>query len=173
MTSSRSTEPLPLGTIDLQPLRSSLHPTLRFTINTTVPHHASSSRCRLHLDLSFPDSLFVDRDELRDSLLDSVEWELQPEDIDIERAVKPDARLSHLRISPVYAADPKGDSRATNVHNEMQVKVPLHARYLAPNEEGHELVWLFAGERTGEMRGAWVCGPSNHLAGRGLSWISD
>lgn len=159
--------PLSPGSVSFTPLRSSFHPSLRFTLNSTSPSpssYASSSSCILHLELSFPDALFIDRDELRDSL-HRIEWTLDPDVIDIERPVRSDVPLSRLRISPSVSSC-ASDEIICDASVEMQVKIPMHGRYLEPDNSGHRLVWLFAGEESGELRGGWVCGlpPSQGMS---------
>lgn len=151
--------PLSTGDVTFAPLRSTLHPPLRFTVDTTSPAYpseASSSECKLHLDLSLPDALFIDRDELRDHL-HGLEWKLEPDVVDIERPVRFDLPLSRLRLSP---SDEIWEEAGVGAL-EMQVKIPLHARYLEPSESGRRLVWLFSGGDTGELRGGWVCGHTS------------
>jgi len=156
--------PLAPQSIDFQPLRSSSHPSLRFTLNTTLPSFSDflsvRQGCHIHLDLSFPDALFIDREELRDTLGD-IAWTLEPDFIDIERPVLPRGpdgehpqAMSHLYLEMRHIDD--------KYTEETKVKVPLHARYLAPREDGHETVWLFSGGQSGEVRGGWVCGGDRH-----------
>ena len=156
--------PLAPQSIEFQPLRSSSHPSLRFTLNTTYPSLSDflsvRQGCHIHLDLSFPDALFVDREELRDAMGD-IQWTLEPDFIDIERPERPHGvdgehseALSHLYLEMKHVDD--------KYTEETRVKIPLHARYLAPREEGHETVWLFAGGQSGDLRGGWVCGTDRH-----------
>ena len=156
--------PLAPQSIEFQPLRSSSHPSLRFTLNTTYPSFSDflsvRQGCHIHLDLSFPDVLFVDREELRDAM-GNISWTLEPDYIDIERPERPHGvdgehseALSHLYLEMKHIDD--------KYTEETRVKIPLHARYLAPREEGHETVWLFAGGQSGELRGGWVCGTDPH-----------
>ena len=159
-----STIPLAPQSLSFQPFRSSSHPSLRFTLNTTLPSISDflsiRQGCHVHLDLSFPDALFIDREELRDTLGD-VSWTLEPDFIDIERPVLPNGpdgerseELAHLYLEIKHIDD--------KYTEETVVKVPLHARYLEPREGGHETVWLFAGGSSGEVRGGWVCGTDRH-----------
>lgn len=136
-----------------------LHPHLL----VSLPTAPDAEDCRYHLSLSFPDSIFVDRDEIKD-LWDKgggVAWSLSPPEIDIERPVRGDqeeaVRLYIEVASTVQSLD-----------------IPLHARYLRPNSAGREEVQLF-GER-GEAVGGWACSetkgsvmPSQAVFGSGLT----
>jgi hypothetical protein len=154
--------PLASGSIALLPFRPSFHLPLRFTVNAKDPSHASESvpsPCRLHLDISLPDAVFYDRDELRDALPD-FEWTLRPDVIDIERPVQPSAPLSHLHLAPTdrfFSRKPRDGEE----FGERKVKIPIHARYLEPNAAGLDTIWLFSGVGSGQVKGGWVCGNSS------------
>ena len=130
------------------------HPHLLIALNTTLPtslkrHPPSSSPCAIHVDIALPDSLFLDRDELRDALLD-LDWSVTPSTIDIERAVRPGEPLSHLSLN---VPPDRGN-----------LDIPLHARYQQPNEAGYVVVPLFKGGQSGDIRGAWWCANGGESA---------
>ncbi|CAK9786915.1 hypothetical protein CC85DRAFT_302915 [Cutaneotrichosporon oleaginosum] len=131
-------------------LSTSLHPHLRLSAPS-----APAPSCHLHLILHLPDALFVDPDELADlwgppspfplSLSPSSpphsspssppspspHWSLSPAQIDIERPVHPRLPPLSLKAVPVPQAvlDLVLDDLCT-------VDVPLHARYLVPEDSG-------------------------------------
>ena len=148
------------GSIQFSPLQTSLHPSLHLTYNATSSRpsdhllgtacHPAGQSCSLSFQFTFPDALFLDRNELRDTFVGSEEvehWHLAPETIDIERPVANNQEPNVLRLH-------LGDE------GEGEVKIPLHARYLVPREEGLEEVWLFAAGESGAVHGGWVCTPS-------------
>lgn len=151
--------PVQPGSVNFLPFRPSFHLPLRFTVSTAYPTHtAQNTSCGLHFDISVPDAVFFDRDELRDAL-HSFDWTLEPTNIDIERAIKPSAPISHLHLTT--RDDFWGGERSNSDGEEKKVKIPMHARYLSPNEDGRETVWLFSGGQSGEVRGGWVCGSNS------------
>ena len=151
---SMSVIPLAPASIEFLPFRPSFHLPLRFNVNSTLPDDPDLQACRFHLDIPLPDALFIDPDEVRDALRPGVEWSLEPDVIDIERPVQVDAEPTHLYLSlPGPLAT--GAEAGSVLRLDTNVKVPMHARYLEPNDHGRETVWLFAEEAP--LRGAWVC----------------
>jgi hypothetical protein len=155
--SSMSVFPLAPASIEFLPFRPSFHLPLRFNINSTLPDHPDLQDCRLHLDVSLPDALFIDPDEIRDAMHPGIEWSLEPDVVDIERPVRLDADPTYLYLSlPAPAgADPGVEEEEGTGRLDMTVKVPMHARYLRPNDHGRETIWLFTEEEP--LRGGWVC----------------
>jgi hypothetical protein len=98
--------------------------------------------CKYHLSLQLPDSIFVDRDEIKDLWsTETVSWSLSPANIDIERPVRNGTAPVRLELdmNPQISA----------------LDIPLHTRYLRPNAEGREEVVVFA---QGAVQDGWACG---------------
>jgi hypothetical protein len=137
--------PLPLRTmhplnITILPPARSLHPALRIPLPSSPP----SEGCRAHIDLTLPDALFPDRNELLDKWSlpgGPIAWTLTPEVIDIERPVEVDGSGGSL-----LRLELDGSMR--------EVEVPLHARYLQPDDSGEREVVI------DHFQGAWVCGDA-------------
>lgn len=130
----------------------SLHPHL--VINADAPE----GDCRLYLALSLPDALFPDPDELTDlwgppdTSGAGVRWSLSPRRIDIERPV--DSSLKAVRLD-VSVPSP-------SVAGQAVADIPLHARYLPPNEKNGWEVSVFDVENP--IRAAWACnGQGGHI----------
>jgi hypothetical protein len=160
--------PIRAGSVSITPLRPSFHPPLIINYNATSSHprtdilgsaaHTSSQSCRLHLEVTLPDEVFVDRDELADGL-HSIPWRLSPNTIDIERPSlneglsTQDVPMSRLRLD--LGSRPEG-----------RVKIPMHARYVEPSESGLREVWLMAGGESGDVFGAWLCEDTSSALGQ-------
>jgi hypothetical protein len=123
------------------------HPHLLIALPESEPRPSPAST--YHVSFNLPDAIFVDRDEIIDlwGQEDSsagtsrrrIEWNLSPKKIDIERPVRNTTEVSTLRLafSGVDVLD-----------------VPLHARYLEPNDHGFEVVSLFGDEG---VKTGWDC----------------
>ena len=139
---SANTLPVILETRQLIP---SSHPHLQLALNSTSP--LPISRCTAHLSLELPDALFVDSSSLPDYFASQpiAQWSIFPDTIDIERPVLPRTRaLQHTNLDLIVEA---GDGI-------VDLDIPLHARYLAPNEVGSEVISLES-----VISAGWVCGP--------------
>lgn len=138
-------------------------------VSSTI-NPSQSQRCTLHLLLSFPDALFLDPSELPDVFAASsagagagasnVKWALSPDVIDIERAVhahppsafrESDLSLTIDRTSQEETGAEKGAS-VSELVTEVELDLPLHARYLQPNQPGYEEVQVLR-----DIQGGWVC----------------
>lgn len=134
----------PLNLTIVPPARS-LHPTLRLLLPSSPPSEGCEPHA--HIEVSLPDALFPDRNELLDkwSLPGGLlAWTLTPEVIDIERPVDLNGRSSG---GSVLRLELDGSV-------EVEVEVPLHARYLPPNDSGEMEVVI------DHFRGAWYCGEA-------------
>jgi hypothetical protein len=137
----------PIESINLPPLTQTFHPHLLIPLNLTSPD--LTQLCNLHLHLSLPDALFIDRDELTGTWTSGTvvdTWWMSPEVVDIERPEMRDGEGSTLDLRM------KGGSGSL-----VEVDVPLHARYLEPSEVGHRIVSLFGDHGQGQLQGGWVC----------------
>jgi len=107
-----------------------------------LPDSEPASRDRFHVSFTLPDSIFVDRDELIDiwgqGAGSRVQWALTPDKIDIERPITNATERSNLRVG----------------WSEGQLDVPLHVRYLEPNDVGPEVVTLF---QEHDVKAGWSC----------------
>jgi hypothetical protein len=124
------------------------HPHLLITLPATKPAHRDTLD-RYHVSFNLPDSIFVDRHELIDLWGQGgrVEWDLTPEKIDIERPISNTTEYSTLRVSWF----------------DGELDIPLHVRYLEPNDEGSELVNVF---REDAVKAGWDCkGMKGELEG--------
>jgi hypothetical protein len=124
------------------------HPHLLITLPATKPAHRGIFD-RYHVSFNLPDSIFVDRHELIDLWGQGgrVEWELTPEEIDIERPVSNTTEYSTLRVGWV----------------DGELDIPLHVRYLEPNNKGSEVVNLFLKDK---VKAGWGCrGMKGELEG--------
>jgi hypothetical protein len=136
--------------MDLKLISSpAFHPHFLITQPPTRPTPAS----RYHATFTLPDAIFVDRDELIDLWSQSghIEWDLKPTKIDIERPVRAGVQASVLRLS--WSGDETLD-------------LPLHARYLRPNEDASEVITLF---QEGDVVSGWNCNGLNGRSGRASS----
>jgi hypothetical protein len=126
------------------------HPHLLITLPATKPAHRDTFD-RYHVSFNLPDSIFVDRHELIDLWGQGgrVEWELTPEKIDIERPISNTTEYSTLRVG----------------WSDGGLDIPLHVRYLEPNDKGSEVVNLF---REDGVAAGWNCvgmkGRVKHLS---------
>lgn len=171
---------LPLN-ITLSFSQPSFHPVLHLTFNVPsisdlqdVSNSAVEKKklCEpvAHLEITLPDPLFVDPDELSGKwpLHSSSEpamhqasgdnwkisgWGLNPPSVDIERPSLGNAALHHTLYLSVR---PQTFFEESDVKGEVEVEVPLHARYLAPRDEGRRTV-SFPGEDESEIRSGWTC----------------
>lgn len=142
--------------VSVSPLKSTFHPhlTLTFPPRRNVDGD-SAELCRIHLSLTLPDSLFVDPDELTGSwgtnLSGVISYDLHPRVIDIERpyrVAEPDQ--PRIRVDVVLSND------------VTSLSVPLHGRYLPPDETGYRQINVISGNGTvtadmGQLRAAHVC----------------
>jgi hypothetical protein len=115
------------------------HPHLLITLPATKPAYRDTFD-RYHVSFNLPDSIFVDRHELMDlwGQGDRLQWELTPEKIDIERPISNTTEYSTLRIGWVAG----------------ELDIPLHVRYLEPNDNGSEVVDLFLKDG---VKAGWDC----------------
>ena len=115
------------------------HPHLLITLPATKPAHRDTLD-RYHVSFNLPDSIFVDRHELIDLWGQGgrVEWDLTPEKIDIERPISNTTEYSTLRVGWF----------------DGELDIPLHVRYLEPNDKGSEMVNLF---REDGVKAGWDC----------------
>jgi hypothetical protein len=114
------------------------HPHLLITLPATKPAHRDTFD-RYHVSFNLPDSIFFDRHELIELWSQGqVEWELTPEKIDIERPVSNTTEYSTLRVGWVAG----------------ELDIPLHVRYLEPNDKGSEVINLF---RDDGVKAGWGC----------------
>jgi hypothetical protein len=92
------------------------------------------------VSFNLPDSIFVDRHELIDlwGQRGRVEWDLTPEKIDIERPISNTTEYSTLQVGWF----------------DGELDIPLHVRYLEPNDNGSEVVNLF---REDGVKAGWDC----------------
>ncbi|OXG21391.1 hypothetical protein C367_04199 [Cryptococcus neoformans Ze90-1] len=171
---------LPLN-ITLSFSQPSFHPVLHLTFN--VPSisdlkdvsNSVFERKKLcepvtHLEIALPDALFVDPDELSGKwpLHSSSEsamhqasegnwkvsgWGLTPPSVNIERPSFGNAALHHTLHVLVR---PQAFFEESDAKGGVGVEVPLHARYLAPRDEGRRTL-LFPGEDESEIRSGWTC----------------
>jgi hypothetical protein len=139
----------PLNLTILPPARS-LHPALRLLLPSSPP--SEGCKAHAHIELSLADALFPDRNELLDKWSlpgGPIAWTLTPEVIDIERPVDLDASGSGS-VGSVLRLELDGSV------GEVEVEIPLHARYLPPNDSGEREVVI------DHFRGAWFCGEATH-----------
>jgi hypothetical protein len=88
------------------------------------------------VEITLPDAFFIDRDELGTG----VDWELTL-GVDIERPEK------------------EGEGVVLQLRMDTDtVDIPMHARYLAPNEAGRRGVEVVASARAG-----WKCGQGGSM----------
>lgn len=142
------------------------HPHLLITLPKLQSRPSPAST--YHVSLTLPDAIFVDRDEIIDLWGQSssagrsrrkIEWDLSPKNIDIERPVRNTTEVTSLRLafSGIDVLD-----------------VPLHARYLEPNDHGAESITLF---QDGAVEAGWDCaglhGKANHACSRNTADASD
>ena len=115
------------------------HPHLLVTLPATKPASRDTFD-RVHVSFTLPDSIFVDRHELMDLWGQGgrVQWELTPETVDIERPISNTTKYSNLRVGWV----------------DGELDIPLHVRYLEPNNVGSEVVDLFQKDR---VKAGWDC----------------
>jgi hypothetical protein len=115
------------------------HPHLLITLPATKPAHRDTLD-RYHVSFNLPDSIFVDRHELIDLWGQGgrVEWDLTPEKIDIERPISNTTEYSTLRVGWF----------------DGELDIPLHVRYLEPNDQGSEVINLF---REDGVKAGWNC----------------
>ena len=116
------------------------YPHLLITLPATKPASRDTFD-RYHVSFTLPDSIFVDRHELIDIWGHGhgrVEWILTPEKIDIERPISNTTEYSTLRVGWV----------------DGELDIPLHVRYLEPNDDGSEVVNLF---RKDDVKAGWGC----------------
>ncbi|WOO81016.1 uncharacterized protein LOC62_03G004544 [Vanrija pseudolonga] len=147
---------MPTDSLTITPsLSTSLHPKLHLT--GASPQQAP---CILHLTVTLSDALFPDPAELADLFgapsstpltasspsspsleagLDRTRWHAEPSVIDIERPLAPGSVSLSLAI-PVRSGD------------ALELEIPLHARYLPPDEAG--VVNVTAVE---QISGDWTC----------------
>ncbi|KAL1410862.1 protease B nonderepressible form [Vanrija albida] len=138
-------------------LSTSLHPKLR--LSGPAP---PSTRCILHLTLGLTDALFPDPAELADifgpaspspplsphsaqaeSYLAHTRWHTSPAVIDIERPLAPEsAGAVELSLAVPAGAD-------------LDIEIPLHARYLPPDASGRVTVRVAS-----SFEGHWACFPA-------------
>lgn len=112
-------------------LPTGLHPTLRLQLSSVDPPKGreEEGECTLHTYLTLPRHIFADRYQLSDPLflssknISNVHYISEP--IDLEA---PSYSLSSWGSSVLLSLSP------TSAHAE----IPLHLRYLKPNEEGHQ-----------------------------------
>jgi hypothetical protein len=144
-----------LSQLTVHPLIPSFHPHLRLALNTSLPQTLSSSSCSLHLTLHLPDALFLDLSSPSDHFASQAVsfWSLSPKTVDIERPVQPHhtevAQTLELRIH-------EGDGM-------VDLDIPMHARYLAPNSFGYEGIVLPKDPLTAGWRCRYL-GPSLTLS---------
>ena len=127
-----------------QPLKPSFHPHLLITYNSTSPF--PDLNCEIHLSLALPDALFLDPSTISDHFASQPiqDWSLSPQVIDIERAV-----LIHPSESSLLGL------KLVEGNGPVHLSIPLHARYLAPNDVGSEVVSIEQ-----PISAGWVCPPS-------------
>lgn len=134
-------------------LEIELVPSPAFHPNLRVTQPESRAGCSYHVSLTLPDAIFIDRDELIDLWGQSrdeharVEWWLSPVTIDIERPVRDDAPTSVLRL---------------RLDTATPLDIPMHARYLRPNESGRQEVTLFGQDA---IQTGWKCGLGRSYVG--------
>lgn len=167
-------------------LQRTFHPTLRITVHPS-PSNPVRPDCYALLHFTFPDEVFVDKDELVDRWgkntvpkpfgesktsagsgagkkekngFGVVEWTIRPDVVDIERPVisslsdtEEESREEGLKVVD-------GRTRLSVAMEipdiQAELDIPLHGRYLRPDESGEREVVVF-GEGGGEMRGMWMC----------------
>jgi hypothetical protein len=125
------------------PAAPASHPHLLIT--TPEPRPASGATgTRYHVSLTLPDAIFIDRHELIDLWAQAgrVDWKLTPGTIDIERPVSNTTEFSTLRVS----------------WSKGGLDVPLHVRYLEPNDVGSKVVTLFQKD---DVKAGWGCADIN------------
>lgn len=132
--------------IDIQ-----LVPSPAFHPHLLITQPESRAGCSYHVSLTLPDAIFLDRDELIDLWGQSgqedarVGWLLTPNTIDIERPVRNGITPSVLQVT---------------LNTTTPLDIPLHGRYLRPNEGGRQEVTILRQEA---IRGGWSCGPGESL----------
>ncbi|KAE8541604.1 hypothetical protein D1P53_001773 [Cryptococcus gattii VGV] len=159
----------------------SFHPVLHLTFNApsfSVLDDASNSvtekikSCEpvAHLEIALPDALFVDPDELNGkwplsssseptmhqasgSNWEVFDWKLGPPSVDIER---PSFGSPELRHTLYLSMRPQAFFEESDIQSEVEMKIPLHARYLTPSDEGKRTL-LFPGDDGSEIRSGWTC----------------
>lgn len=159
----------------------SFHPVLHLTFNApsfSVLDDASNSvtekikSCEpvAHLEIALPDALFVDPDELNGKWPLSYsseptmhqasggnwevsDWKLDPPSVDIER---PSFGSPALRHTLYLSMRPQAFFEESDIKSEVEMEIPLHARYLAPSDEGKRTL-LFPGDDGSEIRSGWTC----------------
>ena len=142
------------------------HPHLLITLPKLQSRPSPAST--YHVSFTLPDAIFVDRDEIIDlwgqsssagSSRRKIEWDLLPKNIDIERPVRNTTEVTSLRLA----------FSGMNV-----LDIPLHARYLEPNDHGAESIALF---QDGAAQAGWDCaglhGKPNHACSRDTADSSD
>lgn len=136
-------------------------------------------RCNLQLNLHLPDSIFLDPSELPDHFAaqpNILSWKIEPGEVDIERPEiyarssdtgeggRAEAEEGVKRAgeregegagagSEFWLMLTKSDSETSN--GQVEVKIPVHGRYLTPDESGYRRITLFESG----IRGGWVCTP--------------
>ncbi|KIR27784.1 hypothetical protein I307_04686 [Cryptococcus deuterogattii 99/473] len=123
-----------------------------------------------HLEITLPDALFVDPDELNGKWPLSYsseptmhqasggnwevsDWKLDPPSVDIER---PSFGSPALRHTLYLSMRPQAFFEESDIKSEVEMEIPLHARYLAPSDEGKRTL-LFPGDDGSEIRSGWTC----------------
>ncbi|RSH91462.1 hypothetical protein EHS25_009761 [Saitozyma podzolica] len=141
----------PLNLTVLPPARS-LHPAL-LLVPSSPPLEGckAHAHAHAHIEVSLPDALFPDRNELLDKWSlpgGPIAWTLTPEVIDIERPVD------------LNGSSSGGSVLRLELDRSVEVEVPLHARYLPPNDSGEMEVVI------DHFRGDWFCGEATQELSR-------
>ena len=134
-----------------------LHPTLELEVSSSKPPvEEGDAQCKLHTHLTLPKEIFVDKYQLSDPLflaskkLSSVKYITTPVDLE----------------APAYAVNEWGSTvllelaPPTTTTEEWTAQIPLHLRYLAPNN-------ATSGESKIKIPSPvlfWACTPSVSLA---------
>ena len=139
---SPNTVPVILG---VHPLIPSFHPHLQLTLNCTPPF--PTSRCLAHLSLELPDALFLDSASLPGCFASQpiANWSISPHLTDIERPILPKSIMLQQSVLDLIVEARDGT---------VDLDIPLHARYLSPNEFGSEVISLES-----VISAGWVCDP--------------
>ncbi|ORY31610.1 hypothetical protein BCR39DRAFT_558075 [Naematelia encephala] len=144
----------------IEPLEQTFHPHLLINLSSIPPIDTNTeTTCSQILEISLPDALFLDRDELSDHFAGQsliTYWDLVPSVINIERPVR-----FH---SGDYAKENENEEEGLKLMMELQscshgikLDIPMHGRYLMPRDLGKEEIELFGETGPGHIRGAWVC----------------
>lgn len=142
--------------VSVRPLTPTFHPHLTLDFGAQPGQERDSSEsCRIHLSLTLPDSLFVDPDELAGSwasgLSGVVSYDLDPCVIDIERPYRAaKSEQTPIRLDVVLSDD------------VTSLDVPLHGRYLPPDQTGYKQITVINGQGSeeddsGTLRAARLC----------------